>query len=78
MFFLRSEPKRPLDMAETRAEDVTAMDRERHALIAQFHQIPRQDHQARKTLLGRINDLQNKRLEAVRPRSFEKMLASLG
>ena len=61
----------------TPKQSVTMFDKELQGVIVQLNDTPRGDAQ-RDVLLSKIDELKLKRTKAVQPKSYDRMLASLG
>lgn len=61
----------------TPKQSVTMIDKELQGVIVQLNDTPRGDAQ-RDVLLSKIDELKLKRTKAVQPKSYDRMLASLG
>jgi hypothetical protein len=58
-------------------ETVTMIDRELQGVIVKLNKSPRSGSQ-REEILSQINDLKSRRKKAVQPKTYDRMLASLG
>ena len=59
-------------------ESVTMIDRELQRVIVQLNQISGGNHAQRKALLSQLDLLKRKRKKAIQPKTYDRMLASLG
>jgi hypothetical protein len=58
-------------------ETVTMIDRELQGVIVKLNKSPRSGSQ-REEILSQINNLKSRRKKAVQPKTYDRMLASLG
>lgn len=59
-------------------KSVTIIDRELQDVIVQLNRVPRANIARRSALLSQLEELKSIRKKAVQPKSYKRMLASLG
>jgi len=59
-------------------KSVTTIDRELQDVIVKLNRVPRADYARRNALLIQLNELKSKRKKAVQPKTYNRMLRSLG